>query len=269
LTKTIFPEALVKTEDIITHLFCPIDDRMKFVPKHPQAELYPSEIVTIGALFTLKGGRFRHFHRWLQREFSHLFPRLPERTRLQRLLATHRDWTDRFLRAPTFFTVTDSYGIELIHPMREGRSEQQIGKKGKSNRRWIVGVKMCWIVNQDGRVVDWQWTTANECDNCFLPLIQQYEGRTITLSDLGFRCKDGVPENLKLCQQRTWNERGLIETIFSFLTNVCSLKKLFHRTEWHLEMHLSYLVVLFNVLLEIAAAPQGKHILPVLKDFAL
>jgi hypothetical protein len=86
----------VKTEDIIAHLFCPIDDRMKFVPKHPQAELYPSEIVTIGALFTLKGGRFRHFHRWLQREFLHLFPRLPHRTRLQRLLATHRAWTERF-----------------------------------------------------------------------------------------------------------------------------------------------------------------------------
>lgn len=78
-----------------------------------------------------------------------------------------------------------------------------------------------------------------------------------------------MPENLKLCQQRTWNERGIIETIFSFLTNVCSLKKLFHRREWHLEMHLSYLVVLFNVLLEIAEAPQGRHILPVLKDFAL
>lgn len=185
------------------------------------------------------------------------------------MLGVRRECCDRFLRAPTFFTVTDSYGIELIHPMREGRSAQQIGKKGKSNWRWIVGVKMCWIVNQDGRVVDWQWATANACDNCFLPLLERYEGQTITLSDLGFRCKDGVPDNLKLCEKRTWNERGIIETIFSFLTNGCALKKLFHRSEWHLEAHLSYLVVLFNVLLELAAAPQGKHILPVLKDFAL
>jgi len=118
-------------------------------------------------------------------------------------------------------------------------------------------------------VVDWQWATANACDNCFLPLIQQYEGQTITLSDLGFRRKEGVPDNLKLCRQRTWNERGLIETIFSFLTNVCALKKLFHRREWHLEAHLSYLVVLFNVLLDLAGTPQGNHILPALKDFAL
>ena len=40
LTKTIFQEALVKTEDIIAHLFCPIDDRMRFVPKHPQVKIH-------------------------------------------------------------------------------------------------------------------------------------------------------------------------------------------------------------------------------------
>ena len=140
----------MKTEDIIAQLFCPIDDRMKHVPKHPQAALYPSELLTIGALFTLKGGRFRHFYRWLKREYLHLFPHLPSRTRLLRLLGVRRTWADRFLRAPTFFTVTDSYGIELIHPMREGRSAQQIGKKGKSNRRWIVGVKNV-LDRQSGR----------------------------------------------------------------------------------------------------------------------
>ena len=45
--------------------------------------------------------------------------------------------------------VIDSYGIGLIHPVREGRSCQQIGRKGPSNRRWIVGGKLCLIVNQD------------------------------------------------------------------------------------------------------------------------
>ncbi len=36
-----------------------------------------------------------------------------------------------------------SDGIELIHPMREGRSPQQIGRKGLSNHRWMVGGKLC------------------------------------------------------------------------------------------------------------------------------
>jgi len=259
----------MKTEDIITHLFCYVDDRLKWVKKHRDSTLYPSELVTIGALFALKGGRFRRFYRWLKREFSHLFPHLPDRTRLLRLLATHRLWTDRFLAPVTFYTVVDSYGIELIHPIREGRSQQQIGKKGKSNRRWIVGVKLCWIINQDGRVVNWQWTTANACDNVFLPLLKQYEAQTITLSDLGFRSKDGVPENVKRCPKRTWNERGMIETIFSFVTEVCALKKLFHRAEVHLEAHLCYLAVVFNLLLTIAGTPTAQQMLPVLKDFAL
>jgi hypothetical protein len=86
---------------------------------------------------------------------------------LQRLLATHRDRTDRFLAPLTFFTVTDSYGIELIHPIREGRSKQQIGRKGKSNRRWIVGVKMCWISNQNGQAVDWQWASGQRLRQLF------------------------------------------------------------------------------------------------------
>ena len=57
-----------------------------------------------------------------------MFPRLPERTRLFCLLKTHQDWTRAFLAAPTVLGVIDTYGIELIHPMREGRSPQQIGR---------------------------------------------------------------------------------------------------------------------------------------------
>ncbi len=77
-----------------------------------------------------------------------MFPHLPERTRLFRLLTTHQDWTQVFLAAPTVLGVIDTYGIELLHPMREGRSPQQIGRKGLSNHRWIVGGKLCLLLNQ-------------------------------------------------------------------------------------------------------------------------
>ena len=46
--------------------------------------------------------------------------------------------------------LADSYGIELIHPRREGRTEEQIGRKGLSNRRWIVGGKLCFVLNHLG-----------------------------------------------------------------------------------------------------------------------
>jgi hypothetical protein len=142
------------TDEIIIRLFCMVDDQLSFVNKRSDAHLYASEIVTIGLVFTLKGGRFRAFYRWLAANYRAWFPELPERSRLQRLLRDHAEDVLPFLADPTFFTVVDTYGIELIHPRREGRSTRQIGKKGKSNGRWIVGIKLAWLINDAGEVVD-------------------------------------------------------------------------------------------------------------------
>ena len=138
------------TAEFIIALFYRIDNQMPDVLPHPQAALYPSEVVTLGVLYALKGGSKRAFYRWLVRDWRAFFPRLPERTRLFRLLAAHADWTDAFRAEPSTLGVVDSYGIELIHPIREGRSPQQMGRKGLSNHRWIVGGKLCLIVNQWG-----------------------------------------------------------------------------------------------------------------------
>src|SRR4029453_10892982 len=85
------------------------------LPKHPEARLWPSEVVTLGLLHALKGGGNRAFYRWLTRDYRPLFPRLPERTRLFRLFTTHQDWTQAFMASPTVLGVIDTYGIELIH----------------------------------------------------------------------------------------------------------------------------------------------------------
>jgi hypothetical protein len=134
--------------DFIIALFYAVDQEMLEAPKHSEAKVYPSEVVALAVLFAIKGGGIRAFYRWLTRDYVPLFPQVPERTRLARLFKTHTTWTARFLAAPTVLGVADTYGIELIHPMREGRSPGQIGKKGKSNHRWIVGGKVCFILNQ-------------------------------------------------------------------------------------------------------------------------
>lgn len=41
--------------------------------------------------------------------------------------------------SPTILGVLDTYGMAWIHPIREGRSLRQRGRKGLSNHRWIVG----------------------------------------------------------------------------------------------------------------------------------
>jgi hypothetical protein len=238
----------VTTEDFIIHLLCKVDDQMKDVPKHPQASLYPCEIVTLALLFAIKGVGNRAFYRWVKLDYLPLFPRLPERTRLFRLSKAHRNWTDRFLADPTILGVADSYGIELLHPIREGRSPRQIGKKGKSNHRWIVGGKLCFVLNKFGLIVDWDCATANVYDTQFQPLIKQFDQQMIVLTDSGFHAKAGDPENMKVCKRGTWNVRMIVETVLSMLTTVCHFKKVGHRVWEYFQTRLAYTMAAFNIL---------------------
>ena len=236
------------TVDFLISLVCLVDDRLGPQAKHAQAHLWPSELVTIGLLFALKGSSFRSFYRWLAHDYAELFGTLPERTRLLRALRAQEAQTGALLAAPTFFTVIDTYGIELIHPWRYGRSAQQVGKKGFSNHRWIVGLKLCWLINARGEVVAWDWNTANTADQRFAAVAAPFVEDTITLADTGFAAVDR-PANLKLCARGQWNERMLIETVLSLVHRVCRLKYLWHRARPYLQMHLAYVAALFNALL--------------------
>ena len=77
---------MTTTIEFITALFYEVDEQMRTIPKHPEAHLWPSEVVTLGLLHALKGVGNRPFNRWLTRDYRALFPQLPERTRLFRLL---------------------------------------------------------------------------------------------------------------------------------------------------------------------------------------
>jgi hypothetical protein len=251
--------------DFIVDLFCRADDAMCDVPRRSQAELFPSELVTLGLLFALKGRGGRAFDRWATGNLRGFFPGLPHRTRLMRLLAAHQAWTRRFLAEPTLIGVADSYGIELIHPRREGRSDGQIGKKGKSNLRWIinpriVGAKVCLVLNRFGLVCDWGTDTANVADKAFHPLIERFlpenatpEGAMLILTDPGFhaRAKKGqpvAPVDMKVCPRGTWNDRMVVETVHSMLTGTCRIKKLAHRAWAYLNARLAFCLAAFNLL---------------------
>lgn len=238
------------TEEFITELFYRIDNDMKDVKKHKQSSLYPSETVTVAILFALKGVGNRAFYRWLNRDCLPLFPKLPDRTRLFRLFKSHRDWTRVFLASPTILGVIDSYGIEFIHPIRECRSQSQIGKKGKSNHRWIIGGKLCVLLNKLGLVVDWGCATANVHDNAFQPMVEGVKEQMIVLSDTHFHSKSGDPPNLKICRRGGWNVRMMIETVLSMLTNVCHFKKVGHRVWEYFESRLAYTMAAFNILVQ-------------------
>jgi hypothetical protein len=143
-----------------------------------------------------------------------------------------------------------TYGIELIHPVREGRSPQQIGRKGVSNHRRIVGGKLCLALNQWGFIAAWDCATANVADNTFQGLMRLFEERMIILSDTAFHAAEGDPANLKLCQRGEWEDRMLVETVLSMLTVVCHLKKVMHRVWAYFYARLAFTMAAFNVLVQ-------------------
>ncbi len=55
------------------------------------------------------------------------------------------------------------------------------------------------------------------------------------------------PANLKICSKGRWNERMIIETIFSLFTVVLKMKKLTHRLMAPLKARLAYTCAVFNI----------------------
>ena len=238
------------TVDFITELFCWVDDRITD-DKHSQGKLYPSEVVTLALLYSLKGSGQRAFWRWLVRDYRPLFPQLPHRTRLFRLFNSHRSYIARFLADPSIIGVIDGYGIELLHPIREGRSEKQIGKKGISNHRWIVGGKVCYLLNHLGLIVDWACDTAAVYEGtAFQSLVDKVADEMVVFSDAGFRKNDWSPTNLRLCKRGEWNVRMVVETVFSMLTYICDFKHTRHKVWTYFETKVGFTMALFNILVQ-------------------
>lgn len=240
------------TDELIIGVFCMIDAELADVKKHPQAKLYPSEVITLMVVFSAKGGHYRAFYRWILFNYRTLFPNAPHYTRLLRLFRTHAHLCDRFLAAVSTMSIVDTYGIELIHPRREGRSEAQLGRKGKSNGRWIVGIKWAVLINQRGEIIDWCWDTANEHDNTFRKLVTAYNDKTSGFSDRGFRKRDTAPENFRYCAKGEWNDRYLIECVFRWMSDKFDAKQLYHRVDEYLEARLRSLAAAFNILLKMS-----------------
>jgi len=117
--------------------------------------------------------------------------------------------------------------------------------------RWSVGIKFCWLLNDFGRVVAWAWNTMNVNDKPFNPLVEPFIGKTMVLADYGFRDQEGVPENMKICKQGTWNERMCVETALSLVTVVCDLKRIRHSLAEYIQARLTFVSAMFNVLMDL------------------
>ncbi|HYQ91279.1 MAG TPA: transposase [Candidatus Competibacteraceae bacterium] len=232
---------------------------MKAVPKHSQAHRWPSETVTVGVLGGGKGGGERAFYRGLVRDSRPLFPRLPARSRLLRALRTHRVWTSRVLAAPTRLGVIDTYGIELRHPRREGRSRTPWGRKGVSPHRGLVGGKGCRRRNRLGVIVGWSCGPAHVSDTRFHPLVNRVNSRLVVLAAQRLQAAAGDPPNRKLGRRGQWNDRMRVATVLAMMTVVSHLKHLRHRCGDYLLARLAFLVTAVNLLRQWHGLPADEQ----------
>jgi hypothetical protein len=173
----------------------------------------------------------------------------PHRTQLFRRLFRCWEQAIVFLGDPTLLGVVDTYGIELIHLYREGRSEKQIGRKGLSNHRWIVGAKLGYVLNPWGEVIAWTVLPANVHDNAFACLLEAFADESIVFADTGLHCAGGAPPNARICKKGEWNDRLLVETVLGMMTTVMHTKEMLHRTWEGVIARLSYVMAAFNLLI--------------------
>ena len=81
----------------------------------------------------------------------------------------------------------------------------------------------------------------------------------VVLADTGFHAHTGDPPNLKLCPRGTWNDRMLIETVFSMLTLICHFKKISHRAMDYVLARLAFTVTTFNLLIPWNGLKPDQH----------
>jgi hypothetical protein len=139
----------------------------------------------------------------------------------------------------SFFTVIDSYPIELLFPIRQGRSPQRVARKVKIKDAGVWETMLGAQPARTGGGLGLGHAQHNTHDQHFHLLIERYKGLTIVLSDSGFRSQNGILANLKLCQKGTWNERICVETALSMVTVVCNLKRLRHRLASYIQARLA------------------------------
>jgi hypothetical protein len=101
-------------------------------------------------------------------------------------------------------------------------------------------------------------------DSAFHCVVENVEEEMMVLADSGFHARNGDPQNLKICKRGRWNQRMIIETVFSLFTNVLNLKKLNNRKWPALHARLNYVAAAFNI----CTAWTGEVVLK-LAEFAL
>ena len=145
----------------------------------------------------------------------------------------------------------DSKPLEVCHIKREKPHKvfKHIAKKGRTSKGYFYGLKLHMVCNQQGEPVRFQLTPGNVSDNnekLLHTLLEDFKGKVY--GDKGYLAKhkaffeekgckiiSKVRKNMKkpnlTGEERYYlKKRGLVETVFDQMVNLCQIEHTRHRS---------------------------------------
>lgn len=284
-------EATLSLDDMFLLLFCTLDDLYReLVPdairrrsQHRRIEFSDAEVLTLSLMQeALSNDSERSFHRFVQKNYLHLFPRLVSRDRyhrrrkalwaVQALLLRH---LSQRLAEGVRWLVVDSAPIETVKFARSQSGRRSIPEAEygyiPAQKRVFFGMRLHLLVTDQGAVVGFALTPANAPEReAAEGLLAEHTGQYV-LGDNGYsgeRFREAASANdhqvlasLRPSQRpltkaaaraRRWlrSKRDLIETVASMLADQFRLETTRARSLWGVITRLGAKLLAFNLSIE-------------------
>ena len=294
-------EATLSLDDMFLLLYCTIDDLYReIVPnsirrrsQHRRIAFSDSEVLTLSLMQeALSNDSERSFHRFVQKNYRHLFPRLLSRDRyhrMQKYLHSKALWavqalllhhlSQRFAQEARWL-VDDSAPIETVKFARSQSGRRSIPEAEygyiPSEKRAFFGLRLHLLITDQGAVVGFALTAANAPErDAAEGLLSEHAGQYI-LGQGGYsgeRFREAVsanehqvlasprpsqrPATQAEARARRWPraKRDLIETVFAVLTDQFTLETTRGRSLWGVMTRLGAKLLAFNLSTELNQMP--------------
>jgi transposase DDE domain len=257
--------------DYLTSLFCQIDDFCKEFEPQFQQTLLPkpngrnrkccistAEIITVWIYFHFIRMRdFKSYYLWyITTLHKDAFPTMPSYNRFVELARRALPAMLAFLTTQmgecTGIGVVDSTPLHVCHNRRihSHKVFKDVAQRGKSSMGWFYGFKLHAVFNHLGELVSFFLSAGNMDDRKGL---QQMAGKLFgtLVGDRGYigkklgqwlkeqygitlltKNKKGMkPQDYSSEQKYLLKRRGVVETIFDQLKNLCQIEHTRHRSE--------------------------------------
>lgn len=281
-------EATLSLDDMFLLLFCTLDDLyQEVVPEaiqrrsqYQRIAFSDAEVLTLSLMQeALSMDSERSFHRFVQKNYRHLFPQLVSRDRyhrrrkalwaVQALLFHH---LSRRLAEGGRWLVVDSAPIETVKFARSQSGRRSIPEAEygyiPSEKRVFFGLRLHLLITDEGVIVGFALTAANAPEReAAEGLLATHTGQYV-LADNGYsgeRFREAVsadrhqvlasprpsqrPASKAAAQARRWlrAKRDLIETVVGMLADQFTLESTRARSLWGVMTRVGAKLLAFNL----------------------